>query len=171
MIIANFRECIADKKPPVYIQQRSDGKNVNQSKTVRIISALSSTLLCGGQPAIGPTRQSFAYSYKSAASLSLHGRRISLSVSRFMFSLFFILFISSFSENCRFRGFEIAYRVVYRAELNFPLILFIFIYSALSIQPSIDCFLIQNKYVRKNFIGPISKGGFCETMPKLTKYP
>ena len=45
--------------------------------TVRMISALLSTLECGGHPAIGPTLSSFAYLYRSSASVSAHGRSIS----------------------------------------------------------------------------------------------
>lgn len=46
-----------------------------------MISRLSSTLLCGGQPARGPTSGSEAYLYSVSASLSRQGRRMILSVS------------------------------------------------------------------------------------------
>ena len=51
-------------------------------KTVLIISRLLSTLVCGGQPAAGPTSGSLAYLYNSPASSSNQGRRMSRSVSR-----------------------------------------------------------------------------------------
>ena len=54
---------------------------------------LSSILLCGGQPAIGPTSGFLAFSYKLFASVSSHGRRINLSVfSIKIVLLYYILF-------------------------------------------------------------------------------
>ena len=50
-------------------------------KIVRMISRLSSTLLCGGQPARGPTSGSEAYLKSASASLSRQGRRMIRSVS------------------------------------------------------------------------------------------
>ena len=55
-----------------------------------MISLPFSTLVCAGQPAIGPIRSSFAYSYTLSASVSSHGRRIRLSVSRIM--VFYLIF-------------------------------------------------------------------------------
>jgi hypothetical protein len=46
-----------------------------------MISKLSSTLLCGGQPARGPTSGSLAYLNKASASLSRQGRSKILLVS------------------------------------------------------------------------------------------
>ena len=56
--------------------------------TVRIISRLSSTLLCGGQPARGPTSGSEAYLNSVSASLSRKGRNIIRLFSIFVLFVF-----------------------------------------------------------------------------------
>ncbi|MBO6104871.1 MAG: hypothetical protein J6O99_03115, partial [Methanobrevibacter sp.] len=45
------------------------------------------TLLCGGQPAIGPILGFFAKWYRHSASLSFHGLRTSLSVFKIILKI------------------------------------------------------------------------------------
>ena len=54
-------------------------------------SLLSSTFLCTGQPAIGPTSGSFAYSNQLSASASVHFLKIKRSVSNMTIFLHFCL--------------------------------------------------------------------------------